>query len=285
AAHTALDLPERGAVEAGLTDGRLRLHVRVLEREETWAPRYVGDELAATHLAAQQHRENAELWAARAAVTDDPTEAQTLRTEAERARAEADVLAERAAQLEVADQARAAWYAATAATRDAAERARAELKARGVDLDNPGDQVTAEEWLAAHRAEQLAEDPHREVRDETELTDETDGTVGERPVALVAETDVPDVRDTTIPDVTEHEDTTQHREVLTADETAAAVARAQTALAEIAAREQADTAREAEHAAQAARSQELTRWAEQDRAAEAEQTAVAETDDAFVLDR
>jgi len=245
----------------------------------------VGDELAATHRTAQQHRDNAEVWAARAKVADDPTEAQTLRTEAERARTEADVLAERAAQLEVADQARAAWYAATAATRDAAERARAELKARGVDLDNPGDQVTAEEWLAAHRAEQLAEDPHREVRDETELVDETDGTVGERPVALVVETDVPDVRDTTIPDVTEHEDTAQHREVPTVDETAAAVARAQTALAEIAAREQADTAREAEHAAQAARSQELTRWAEQDRAGEAEQTAVAEADDAFVLGR
>jgi hypothetical protein len=31
---------------------------------------------------------------------------------------------------------------------------RAELASRGVDLDDPDEQVTADEWLAAHRAEQ-----------------------------------------------------------------------------------------------------------------------------------
>jgi len=71
----------------------------------------------------------------------------------------------------------------------------------------------------------------------------------------------------------------------TADETAAAVARAQTALAEIEARRQADTAREAEATAQATRSEELTRWAEQDRAAEAAADSTRDADDVAVLQR
>ncbi|MPZ64282.1 MAG: hypothetical protein GEU83_01720 [Pseudonocardiaceae bacterium] len=33
--------------------------------------------------------------------------------------------------------------------------------------------MTAAEWLAAHRAEQSAEDPYRVVRDEAELVDST----------------------------------------------------------------------------------------------------------------
>ncbi len=43
-----------------------------------------------------------------------------------------------------------------------------ELQARGVDLDDPAEQVTADEWLAAHRADQAAEDAHRDV-DEIDL--------------------------------------------------------------------------------------------------------------------
>jgi len=292
AAHTALDLPDRSAAEAGLTDGRLRLRVRALEREETWAPRYAGDELAATCQAAERHREDAELWAARAETVEDPTEAATLRAEADRARSQADALAERTAQLEAADEARSAWFAATAATRDAAVRARVELEARGVKLDDPDDHVTADEWLAAHRAAQLAEDPHREIHDEADLADDpaaaadaAEDTRDDVVATPVVETAVPDVRDTATPDPIEHQEPAQRRQVPTADETAAAVARAQTALAEIEARRQADTAREAEATAQATRSEELTRWAEQDRAAEAAAESTRDADDVAVLQR
>jgi hypothetical protein len=327
-AHNALDLPDRSAAEAALSDGALRLRVRALQREEAWAPRYVGDELDATEQAAQRHRADAAVWAARADSTTDDAERDTLHTEAQRAQAEADALAERAAQLEEADTARATWYAATAATRDAAARARVELGARGIDLDAPHEQVTAADWLAAHRAEQAAEDPHRIVRDEAELADidaehdnevlaevpepdaagqgvveparaaapapaaaeepaatdvpaVTDGAAEpaaavdtSAPAAPVAETDVPDVRDTARPDPAEHAEPAQRHRVPTVQETAADVAKAQAALREIEARRAADAAREAADAEQREnerRGEELARWAEQDRAAETEQ--------------
>jgi len=288
AAHDALDLPDRSASEAELTEGRLRIRVRAMEREQTWAPRYVADELAATHLATERHRTDAQVWAARAEVAEDPAEAETLRTEAARAQAAAEALAERATALEAADDARAAWFAATAATRDAAERARVELKARGVDPDDPDDRVTAAEWLEAHRAEQTAEDPHREVRDKHELADDqravTEADAEEHAtVHPTLTTALPDVRDTSVADATEAQDPAQLRRVPTADETAAAVARAQTALAEIAARHEADAARDAEDAAAAMHRDELARWAEQDRATEA--AHAAEAADPLVLER
>jgi len=188
-----------------------------------------------------------------------------------------------AAALEAADEARAAWFAHTAGTRDNAHRARAELKARGVDLDDPDDRTTAEEWLAAHRAEQLEADADREVHDEHELADHDRGEP-ELPAADdAAETAVPDVRDTSTPDVTEAADPTDRHRVLTADETAAAVARAQAALAEIAARADADAARAARDAEDANRREELARWAADDRAAAA--AAARDREDDLVRER
>jgi len=301
AAHQALGLPDGGGDEDQLSDGQLRVRVRAHQREEAWAPRYVGDELAATHQHAERARTDAQVWNARADVTQDPAEAEHLRAAAEAAEAEAQQLAERAAALETADNARGHWYAATAVTRDAADRARGALQARGVDLDDPAEQVTAEEWLEAHRAEQRAEDVHRDVRDETELTDTeladaeradiaepapgsaademsaaadqpttqaaVEPSAVDRP-APVAETAVADIRDTAEPDTTERADPAQRHRVPSADETAAAVARAQAALVEIEARRAADAEREARDAEQTQRREELTRWAEQDRTAE-----------------
>ena len=154
--------------------------------------------------------------------------------------------------------------------------------------------MTAQEWLAAHRAEQAAEDPHREARDEHDLIDaEVDSTrhiVGRPAVAAeretaapILETAVPDVRDRSAPDATEVADPAQLRRVPTADETAAAVARAQVALTEIESRREADAAREAEDAAQGQRREELARWAEADRTTEAAQ--VTEVGNALTMER
>jgi len=161
------------------------------------------------------------------------------------------------------------------------------LEARGVDPDDPAEQVTAAEWLAAHRAEQAAKDAHREI-DEAAVFDPV--AEAERAAALAAaegpqlETAVPDVRDMSRPDVTEHADAQERRRVPTFNETAEAVARAQAALAEIAARREADAAREAE---ETARRDELTRWAEQDQVIEhgAEHGMERESADALAIDR
>nr|MBA2694981.1 hypothetical protein [Actinomycetota bacterium] len=157
-------------------------------------------------------------------------------------------------------------------------RARGALAARGVNLDSDDQRVTAAEWLAAHRAEQAAEDPHRKINYESQLTDPDErhaaADTAAPGVALaagraepLAETDVPDIRDAAEPDKGEHADPAQRHRVPTAEESAATVARAQTALAEITARRQADAAREAADREQQ-RCDELTRWAEHDQATE-----------------
>jgi hypothetical protein len=122
AAHGALDLPDAGADEAEMSDGALRARERAFEREETWAPRYVADDLAAAERRAEQARVDAQVWVARAGAATDPTEAAQLRQAAEQARADAADAARQAADLDDADTARAEWWAHTAVTRDNAER-------------------------------------------------------------------------------------------------------------------------------------------------------------------
>ncbi|MCA1676895.1 MAG: hypothetical protein LC799_33545, partial [Actinobacteria bacterium] len=80
----------------------------------------------------------------------------------------------------------------------------------------------------------------------------------------LTETAVPDIRETSTRDASEDADPSQRHRVPTADETTAAIARAQAALAELQARREADAAREAEDA----RREQLIQWAEQDHAAE-----------------
>jgi hypothetical protein len=68
-----------------------------------------------------------------------------------------------------ADDIRARWYAHTANTRAAEQRARVELAARGVEVDHDERDTTAEHWLDAHRADQSFEDQHRQITDEHDL--------------------------------------------------------------------------------------------------------------------
>jgi conjugative relaxase-like TrwC/TraI family protein len=244
AAHTTLDLPDVGPEEAALSTGRLLARVQAWTREEAWAPPYVADQLETAHHQAQQHHRNATIWAHRAETTTDPHAAETLRADAATARAEAESLAHLIEKLEVEDNARGQWYLATAPTREAAERAMTQLGLRGVRVDDPTEQVTAQEWLAAHRAEQAAEDAHREIHDEFELdtTPPADFPVDE--AAQVLETAIPDIREISTPEVTEHTDPTHRHRLPTASEAAAAFDRARTALAELQARRDYERSRE-----------------------------------------
>ncbi|WP_246633220.1 MobF family relaxase [Pseudonocardia nigra] len=163
AAHQALDLPDAGADEEQMSEGRLRARVVAARREEVWAPRYVADELDATHEALRTARADATIWAARAAAEADPHEAAQLRAAANNAQERADQLAEQVDALTAADDARSLWLIETAVTRDRAERARQALSWRGIDVDSPDDRVTAQEWLDADHAAKLAADPDRPI--------------------------------------------------------------------------------------------------------------------------
>jgi len=163
AAHHALDLPAAGADEEQMSEGQLRARVVAAHREEVWAPRYVADELDATHEALRTARTDATVWAARAAAEPDTHAAEQLRAAAQTAHDQAVQLAEQVDALTAADDARSLWLIETAVTRDRGERARQALGLRGIDVDHPDDRVTAQEWLDTDTSAKLAADPERPI--------------------------------------------------------------------------------------------------------------------------
>lgn len=283
AAHTAPDLADVGADEEAMTEGQLRARIAAWDREQTWAPRYVADELDATHDALRRHRTDATVWAARAHAATDPDERANHQAAADAARAEADRLEPIVAQLETADTARAAWLVETAVTRDNAERSRVAAGLRGIDLDDSADRVTADEWLAAEDAARRADDEHHAIG-EHDLELDRDDPRADAGRGSTIEPDAADIRDTTTPDPTERAEPAQRRRVPAADEAAAALDRAQRALAEITDRQHAEAAAAA-HAAERepdddTRLAELARWADDDRTSDMERSQ-----DEPVLDR
>jgi hypothetical protein len=169
AAWRALGRPQTGRAEAEMSNGQLRVRIRAYEREQAWAPPSVAEELAGTRQQAEEQRRTATLRATEADACSDAETAARLRREANEANALAQALDARASELAIVDQARAEWYAHTAATREAALRAADELKDRGIDNSDEG--TTSEEWLAAHRAGDRAGDQRRPVTDEHDLAD------------------------------------------------------------------------------------------------------------------
>jgi conjugative relaxase-like TrwC/TraI family protein len=277
AAWKVLGREEATRAEAEMSDGQLRVRVRAYEREEAWAPDYVAPELSGTRQAAKRHRTTAELRAADAAASADAERRAQLEREAADAGALAQLLDRRAAELEKADEARALWYAHTAETRATAMRARRELATRGIDADQPERPVTAEQLLADQAAGLAAEDQHREITDERDLSNVVDQrdadqrAIEPEPPADTAETNVPDIRDKAArerPAPEEHDRT----RVPSAHETADSVRRAQRALAELEQR----GAQEQRRTDEQARTAQLVRWHADDKAAE-----VAHEDDRF----
>jgi conjugative relaxase-like TrwC/TraI family protein len=241
AAWRALGRPESGRDELEMSDGQLRMRVRAHEREAAWGPAYVANDLAGTRQSAADRRHAAALRRAEAEAGGDETERDRLLREAAEADALAAVLDERVTQLAEADEARAHWLAHTAATRAAADRARAELSARHCDDEYDEPSVTAEEWLAAHADDVAAEDPHRVVTDDAELAEVTqqrqaDVTAVEPEVQPAVETGVADIREVAAADPVS--DGGDEVRVPTAEETADTIARAQRALAEVEQRQQ-----------------------------------------------
>ena len=279
-AWRALGRNEATRAEAEMSDGQLRMRVRAYHRELAWQPDYVAPELSGTLQAAQRHHATAALRTAEAANEADRDRKAPLEHEAADARAVAQLLDQRAAELEKADEIRARWYAHTAGTRATEQRARDELGARGVDPYDMQRATTAEEWITAHRDDQAAEDQHREITDETELTHvaeqrEADLAGIERePAADAAETNVRDIREqaTDEPKRTARTEDDWTR-IPTADETADTITRAQRALAELEQRRADEQRREAEEA----RSRQLDHWHRDDQL-EAARTAERDHD-------
>jgi hypothetical protein len=267
AAWTALGRPEPARADAELSDGLLRVRVRALVREENWAPPYVGESLTAATLRAEASRRDAEILHARALAAD----AEDVRRAATGAAREANDLEDLVVRLTEADRARSHWLLHTAVTRDAAERAHAELAARGAAVgDEAADAVTPAEWLAAHRSEAVEADQHRPITDENDLTEVVEQRRADvaltPPAASAAETAVPDIRDRQSADMPD-----ERGRVPDFADAAEAVRLAQAALREIEDRRR----HEHERTKEESLSRQLAHWADD--------TSVAETGDAHIV--
>jgi AAA domain-containing protein len=152
AAWRALDRPEADRAEAEMSEGQLQLRIRGYQREKAWAPRYVANELAGTRQAAERHRHTAATRSAEAADTTDAARRAELEREAADASALAGLLGHRIADLETVDEVRALWWAHTAGTRAAADRAVAELQARRAADGRTDPAITADEIVVETRA-------------------------------------------------------------------------------------------------------------------------------------
>jgi len=261
-AWRALGRPEISRDVAELTDGQLRMRVRAWEREQSFAPRYVGNELAATRQAADNQRRDATLRHAEAD-TALPADQARFRQEAAEAAALAAVLDSRVDDLIKLDDARSRWLAHTAGSRAAAGEATAILAQRHADTDrDPA--VTAEEWLAAARDADRLDDLHREIT-ETDIDHATDRdrmpTIERAVDSVLSETGVDDIRDVAAGEPRQaHEDVVR---VPNANDVAASLDRAARALAEIEAPNLTDHQAEAD-----ARAYELARWHADDHTAD-----------------
>jgi conjugative relaxase-like TrwC/TraI family protein len=265
-AWRALGRPEADRDEYEMSNGRLHLRVRAYEREQTWAPPYVADELAANIQTAEYHRATATRRAVEAAAESDPDRRAELTQSAQGSAALADLLERHTPVLEQADEQRAIWYLHTAGTRDAAERAAAELAARHSSDPQPEQRVSASEWLELERAHHLEEDQYREIADEADFADtghdRLTNSVYDHYAASIVDPADPDIRQVAEAWPAPGDDATMR--VPNLDETADAVRRAQLALAEITRRIALDNAREADYA----RSQQIARWHAEDQAAQ-----------------
>lgn len=258
-AWRALGRPESGRDELEMSDGQLLVRMRAWEREKAWGPEFVGQELAGTHQALDARRRDAAMRRAEADATADESERERLLQEAAEADALADTLSSRATELEGADEARGLWYAHTAETRAAADRAGAEVSARSLDTA-PAPLVTSDEWLNAHREHMAVEDVHREVTAEHDLTEVIEQRANDVDAAVTptadddaVESEVTDVRE--VAAVEEPVVESEEVRVPSAEESAGSVERAQRALREISARQ----AVEESHAAEEAQATEMYR--------------------------
>jgi conjugative relaxase-like TrwC/TraI family protein len=258
AAYRASGSPEETRIERELSDGALRVRVRAYERELAWAPPYVAMDAGGTSRAAENARNDAALLGLRAGVEDDPAERDRLTQQTAAAQQRAAALERQAAGLLEAGRIRGEWFLDTLETKHHAERAREELKNRGVDLDDPTGRVTARELLEAQQLGIEVDDLHREITDAdvddapTDLNTPVDDTA-QQPRGMVPEMPLPDIRDTAAAWPPIEENTEDWTRVPDVDTTRDAVEVAARALVEMEQRRAWEAEREAEdHAYQAA---------------------------------
>ncbi|MFI6333153.1 AAA family ATPase [Micromonospora chersina] len=148
AAYEALGRPDEHRHIAAASDEQLRAMLARYEREQVWAPPYLGQQMADAHQLARDYEERATLAEAEAATLADARERAELAARAAAWREMAAGYAEQAATYEEITDAHRAWRADTEDVRETAQAAVAELDRRQVDRQ-PAEQVAVDHDQAA----------------------------------------------------------------------------------------------------------------------------------------
>ncbi|MET8129314.1 hypothetical protein ABZV67_43565 [Streptomyces sp. NPDC005065] len=153
AAHVSLGRTEDEHTLATASDAALREMVARYERETSWAPAHVGEELSEARQAEMRYEEKAILTQADADQAQDAEQRAELEAEARGYEDLVGTFNQRVEVLEQIDEARAAWCEETAPAREASEAARTELERRGLDEQAPDEQQgqTVEETAEAEQ--------------------------------------------------------------------------------------------------------------------------------------
>ncbi|MBV9024688.1 MAG: relaxase domain-containing protein [Streptomycetaceae bacterium] len=163
AAHASLGRTEDQETLARTSDAALREMVNRYEREKSWAPTYMGEELSEARQMVLRYEEKAILAQADADQCTDAAERAELEAQARGYEDLVANLSERVETMKQIDAARSAWYEETAPAREAAEAARDELDRRGADdqvqvqqdADEVDEELVAEREYDLDQAEEI----------------------------------------------------------------------------------------------------------------------------------
>ncbi|WP_082171351.1 MobF family relaxase [Micromonospora sp. RV43] len=202
AAYEALGRPDEHRHIAAASDEQLRAMLATYDREQVWAPPYLGPQMAEAFTLARDYEQRATLAEAEAATLTDAQERAELEARVAAWREMAAGYAEQAATYEEITAAHAAWRQDSEDVRETAQAAGAELDRRQVDRQPPAevepvdvDQAAAvdterDEQEAAER-DQAETEPAQ--RDAAELEQHAEVDTGEQvdaPQVREAEADV-----------------------------------------------------------------------------------------------
>ncbi len=163
AAYEALGRPDEHRHIAGASDEQLRRMVDGFQREQQWAPSYVGERMAEAYQESREYEQRAALAEAEAATLAAGEARAELEDRAAGLRELAVNYADQARSFEEIHEIRQLWQGDTEQIREAAQAAAAELDRRQVDQQTPTrHEVTSEEvpldWGDVER-----HDPEREA--------------------------------------------------------------------------------------------------------------------------
>ncbi|MFL0028507.1 MobF family relaxase [Streptomyces sp. NBUL23] len=181
AAHKALGRTDDDRTLATTDTAVLREMKARYDREQSWAPAHVGEELSEARQAELRYAERAILAQAEADQEPHAERRAELEEEARGYEELVGTFGRRVEALETIDAARTAWYEETAPVREAAEAAREELQRR--DLD---DQVEAQPDVVQGLDEDLTAEPEYDADRMPELDWAVEGeTLDQAPEAAV----------------------------------------------------------------------------------------------------